>query len=140
MLVLRTRSGREMTDYLWLFSIFCTTQITSVYSQKLNPNEKAPNFTLPTLNGPIVYKGVGHKDTNVHPPMIFHEFTNHSGFLECLWTKDSSILELIDNSPDNVKYIFMTSSNDATATAEWMKKRFEDALEKYYSLAKNLST
>lgn len=140
MLVLRTRSGREMTDYLWLFSIFCMTHITSVYSQKLNPNEKAPNFTLPTLNGPIVYKGVGHKDTNVHPPMIFHEFTNHSGFLECLWTKDSSILELIDNSPDNVKYIFMTSSNDATATAEWMKKRFEDALEKYYSLAKNLST
>jgi len=108
-------------------------------SQKLNPGEKAPNFTLPTLRGPRIYKGINNKGTNIHPPIIFHEFTNHSGFLECLWTKDSSLMELIDNSPENTDYVFLSSSTDAVTTAEWMKQRFEDVLEKYYSLALNLS-
>jgi len=107
--------------------------------QKLNPGEKAPNFTLPTLEGPKLFKGVGNKGTNIHPPIIFHEFTNHSGFLECLWTKDSSLMELIDNSPENTDYVFLSSSTDAVSTAIWMKQRFEDVLEKYYALALNLS-
>lgn len=108
--------------------------------QKLNPEEKAPNFTLPTLKGPIIYKGLSSNETNIRPPIIFHEFTNHSGFLEALWTKETSILELIDNSPENTNYVFLTSANDAVSSAEWMKSKFEDALEKYYLLAKNLST
>lgn len=107
--------------------------------QKLNPGEKAPNFTLPTLNGPKIFKGVNGHGTNIHPPIIFHEFTNHSGFLECLWTKDSSLMELIDNSPENTDYVFLSSSTDALTTAQWMKKRFEDVLEKYFSLAQKLS-
>ncbi|XP_047136930.1 uncharacterized protein LOC100204111 isoform X1 [Hydra vulgaris] len=119
----------------------CLVFIISKYeAQKLNPDEKAPNFTLPTLKGPLVYKGIGHPETNINPPIIFHEFTNHSGFLECLWTKDSSLLELIDNSPENAHYVFLSSSNNAAATAEWMRMRFEEILEKYYTLAKNLST
>lgn len=108
------------------------------HSQKLNPNEIAPNFTLSTLDGPIVYKGVNHPASNIHPPIIFHEFTNYSGFLEGLWTKDSSLLELVDNSPDNADYVFMTSERDANAIASWMKKRFEEILEKYYEIAKGL--
>ena len=108
--------------------------------QKLNPEEKAPNFTLPTLKGPIIYKGSNSNETNIRPPIIFHEFTNHSGFLEALWTKETSILELIDNSPENTNYVFLTSANDALSSAEWMKSKFEEALEKYYLLAKNLST
>jgi hypothetical protein len=108
--------------------------------QNLNPNTKAPNFTLPTLNGPIIYKGIKHNETNIHGPIIFHEFTNHSGFLECLWTKDASILELVDNSPQNTQYVFLTSANDAETTAKWMQNRFRMVLEKYYQLAKNLSS
>ena len=116
-----------------------TILVSIAFAQKLNPSEKAPNFTLPTLKGPIVYKGVGNKENTIHPPFIFHEFTNHSGFLEALWEKESSLLELIDNSPDNTHYVFLTSANDALKTADWMKQRFEDALVKYYSLATNLS-
>ena len=123
--------------------IFCVLLvacfIAPYFSQKLNPSEKAPNFTLPTLQGSIIYKGIKNEETNINLPIIFHEFTNHSGFLECLWTKESSLLELIDNSPDNTQYVFLSSSNDALGTAEWMKTQFENALEKYFSLARNLS-
>ena len=113
----------------------------TVRAQNLNPGETAPNFTLPTLSGkPLIYRGIKDNKTNIKPPLVFHEFTNHSGFLECLWTKDSSLLELIDNSPNNTDYVFLTSSNDAKQTAQWMKDRFVFALKKYFMLAKNLST
>ena len=125
---------------LHILAVYLVFIISESKAQKLNPDEKAPNFTLPTLKGPLIYKGAGHPETNINPPIIFHEFTNHSGFLECLWTKDASLLELIDNSPENAHYVFLSSSNNAAATAEWMRLRFEEILEKYYTLAKNLST
>lgn len=117
-----------------LFLLLCRACV----SQKLNPNEIAPNFTLSTLDGPIIYKGAKNPASTIHPPIIFHEFTNYSGFLEGLWTKDSSLLELVDNSPDNADYVFMTSEQDANGIASWMKKRFEEILEKYYEIAKGL--
>jgi len=131
----------KLMDILGKLLILTTLiNVNNILCQKLNPDEKAPNFTLPALKGPLVYKGISHPDTNIHPPIIFHEFTNHSGFLECLWTKESSLLELIDNSPENTNYVFLTSANDAITSAEWMKSKFEDVLEKYFTLAKNLST
>lgn len=128
--------ARQKIMWWFIVLLYC---VALASCQKLNPGEKAPNFTLPTLEGPKLFKGVDNKGTNIHPPIIFHEFTNHSGFLECLWTKDSSLMELIDNSPENTDYVFLSSSTDAVSTAIWMKQRFEDVLEKYYALALNLS-
>ena len=70
--------------------------------------------------------------------MIFHAFSSYSGFLEALWNKDSSILDLIDNSPDNTHYVFLNSEENPHKTAMWMKGRFESILEKYYTIAKSL--
>ena len=75
---------------------------------------------------------------NIKGPMIFHAFSSYSGFLEALWNKDSSILDLIDNSPDNTHYVFLNSEENPHKTAMWMKGRFESILEKYYTIAKSL--
>ena len=113
------------------FAVFCT-------AQKLNPNETAPNFLMSTLDGPLIYKGLNKPGSSIKGPMIFHSYSSKSGFLEALWNKDSSLLDLIDNSPDNTHYVFLNSEEDAHKTALWMKKRFESILEKYYTIAKSL--
>ena len=117
-------------------------------SQKLNPNETAPNFIMSTVDGPLIYKGPGTSKgekgssastgNTVKGPMIFHAFSSYSGFLEALWNKDSSILDLIDNSPDNTNYVFLNAEEDPHKTAVWMKSRFESILQKYYTIAKSL--
>ena len=97
-----------------------------------NPGDKAPAFRIQTLNGPLIYKNTS--DTDIKLPIIFHEFTNQSGFLEALWTKDSSIVDLLQHSPPNTQYVFMSSSPNAKKTAEWMKGRFKEILDKHYTV------
>ncbi len=100
-----------------------------------NPGDRAPPFTLPTLSGPLVYKALNN--TNIQPPIIFHEYSSHSAFLDALWHDDSSVAELLHHSPDNTQYVFFSSTTDAQKVAEWMKKRFKEVLEKYYTYIKH---
>ena len=95
-----------------------------------NPGDKAPSFILPTLSDPLVYTTLNN--TNIKPPIIFHEFTARSGFLEALWNDDSSIIDLLQYSPNNTHYVFFSSTQDAKKTAEWMKARFEQVIDKYF--------
>jgi len=125
-----------LTSYSFIFVVFLLLQ-TLCYSQTLNPNEIAPNFTISTLDGPLIYRGVGKKGS-IKGPMIFHAFSSYSGFLEALWEKDSSLLDLIDNSPDNTQYVFLNSETDPHKTALWMKQRFNSILQKYFDIAKSL--
>lgn len=101
-------------------------------SSEYNPGDNAPSFTLPTLAGPLVYKALNN--TNIKPPIIFHEFNERSGFLEALWNDDASIAELLLHSPNNTQYVFFTSSQDPKKVAEWMRGRFKTVIQKGYPL------
>ena len=96
-----------------------------------NPGDSAPSFILPTLSDPLVYKALNN--TNIKPPIIFHEFNGRSGFLEALWNDDDSIAELLQHSPNNTQYVFFTSLQDTKKVAEWMKGRFKSVINKRYS-------
>ena len=116
--------------------IFALVAVILVLSEsacsEYNPGDNAPSFTLPTLSSPLVYKALNN--TNIKPPIIFHEFNERSGFLEALWNDDTSIAELLQFSPNNTQYVFFTSSLDAKKTAEWMRGRFKTVIQKYHPL------
>lgn len=106
--------------------------LINIAASEFNPGDNAPSFILPTLSGPLVYKALNN--TNIKPPIIFHEFNVRSGFVEALWNDDASIVELLKYSPNNTQYVFFTSSQDAEKVAEWMKGRFKTVLKKHSAL------
>lgn len=120
-------------DLQLILRILCVV-VTIVFAQH-NPGDRAPAFTLPTLSGPLIYKCL--ENTNIKPPIIFHEYTSHSGFLDALWNDDASVTELLTHSPKNTQYVFFSSDSDAEKTAKWMKSRIGDVVEKHYSLIKS---
>eukprot|EP00795_Rhopilema_esculentum_P014430 gene14430-5486_t len=105
--------------------------LTNFVRADYNPGDKAASFILPTLSDPLVYKALNN--TNIKPPIIFHEFNSKSGFLEALWNDDFSILELLKHSPNNTQYVFFSSEKDAKKTATWMQQRFKSVIAKHYS-------
>ncbi len=96
-----------------------------------NPGDKAPPFTLPTLKGPIIYKAPN--DTNIKLPIIFHEYSTQSGFLDALWHDDASIIQLLQHSPNNTHYVFFSAAHNASKTADWMRLRFKEVIRKHYT-------
>eukprot|EP00794_Sanderia_malayensis_P003073 gene3073-3537_t len=108
--------------------ISCLLFASNMVVAENNPGDKAPAFTLPAIDGPIVYKSLNN--TNIKPPIIFHEYSSHSGFLDALWHSDASIVQLLRFSPSNTQYVFFSSTTDALEVAEWMKGRFREVLEK----------
>ncbi|KAI8509901.1 hypothetical protein Bbelb_123290 [Branchiostoma belcheri] len=89
----------------------------------LEPARPAPPFSLWTLDGILT-------DADLKgSPVIFHGYNSHSGFLECLWTSNSSRVSLIDRTPNNTHYVFMTRSENAYRDARWMKGLMEAAAQ-----------
>ena len=110
---------------------FTLVLLTNFVRADYNPGDKAASFILPTLSDPLVFKALNN--TNIKPPIIFHEFSSKSGFLEALWNDDLSILELLKHSPNNTEYVFFSSEKDAKKTAIWMQQRFKSVITKHYS-------
>ena len=119
----------ELRYFLGLIFLFLHATVA-----EYNPGDKAASFILPTLSDPLVYKALNN--TNIKPPIIFHEFTARSGFLEALWNDDSSIVDLLQYSPNNTHYVFFSSTQDAKKTAEWMKARFKQVIDKHFESLK----
>ncbi|XP_022088506.1 uncharacterized protein LOC110978103 [Acanthaster planci] len=92
----------------------------------LLPDQPAQPFRLFTLNGVIEYPSALLSNT----PMIFHTFNNHSGFLECLWTSESSLQTLIKGRPSNTHFVFLPTSDDPLKETLWMREQIQGAVER----------
>lgn len=99
----------------------------------LQPGDVAPSFALQTLDGRIVYKKSNTSSKTPTHPVIFHQFTRRSAFLEALWTNETSLQEFIEHSPGNTHYVFMSSSDSRSMEdVLWLRKRLHKAIEKYF--------
>ena len=92
---------------------------------ELDPGQPAKPFSLPTLQGNLVFPG---PVINQSVPILFHAFNPLSGFAQCLWNCSGSVEELIQNSPNDTHYVFMSTSLDAYFDALWMQNRFKAVL------------
>ncbi|KAM8734039.1 uncharacterized protein AB9X84_022967 [Acanthopagrus schlegelii] len=80
------------------------------------PGDIADAFTVRTLDGEFRYKpGV------LRGPLIIHAFTNKSGFLECLWSSESSLSSLVQDLPDSTQVLFLSLDDSAVTDALWMR-------------------
>ena len=93
----------------------------------IQPGAKAQNFQIWTLNnGLVTYPGPKLPE-NVS--IGFHAFTNHSGFLECMWTNSKSLVDFVNTSPSVSRFVFMTFDSNAVEIVTWMRKQLDIAIK-----------
>ncbi|TKS82579.1 hypothetical protein D9C73_016688 [Collichthys lucidus] len=80
------------------------------------PGDTAAAFTAPTLDGEFSYK-----PGTLRGPLIIHAFTNKSGFLECMWSSESSLTSLVQDLPDSTQVLFLSLDDSAVSDALWMR-------------------
>lgn len=86
------------------------------------PGDIADAFMVRTLDGEFRYKpGV------LRGPLIIHAFTNKSGFLECLWSSESSLSSLVQDLPDSAQVLFLSLDDSAVTDALWMRDQLHRA-------------
>lgn len=108
--------------------VVCVDNIPS-----LNPGDAAPPFVLQTLLGRLVYDP-GSPSSNIQPPLVFHAFTNKSGFLEALLHNSNSLIDLIANSPENTQYVFMSWDEHAFLVSKTFEEKLKDACYSYHKM------
>ena len=90
-------------------------------SPKFIPGSKAGQFKVSTLNGILKYPSSSFNESS---PILFHSFNWDSAFLQCLWNCTGSLEGLVEYSPENVYYVFMSKSKEtAFEDALWMRNR-----------------
>ncbi len=72
------------------------------------PGQKVNPFQLPTLKGVLKYPGPVINETT---PVLINSYKPYSGFLDCLWTSNQSVTDLLLHSPNNTHYIFTSDTN-----------------------------
>lgn len=82
------------------------------------PGDAAGAFTVLTLDGKFCYEPSSHRG-----PVFVHAFTNKSGFLECLWSSESSLGSLVDELPDSAQVLFLSLDDSAVSDALWMREQ-----------------
>lgn len=84
------------------------------------PGDLAAAFRVPTLDGEFSYQpGAGRG------PLVIHAFTNKSGFLECLWSSESSLSSLVEDLPDSTQVLFLSMDDSAVSDALWMREQLQ---------------
>ncbi|XP_008297579.1 uncharacterized protein LOC103370331 [Stegastes partitus] len=86
------------------------------------PGDLAPAFKVPTLDGEFTYQPGA-----LRGPLVIHAFTNKSGFLECLWSSESSLSSLVDALPDSAQVLFVSLDDSAVSDALWMREQLQRA-------------
>uniref|UniRef100_A0A8P4KGC4 Si:dkey-256h2.1 n=1 Tax=Dicentrarchus labrax TaxID=13489 RepID=A0A8P4KGC4_DICLA len=86
------------------------------------PGDLAAAFTVRTLDGEFSYQPGA-----LRGPLIIHAFTNKSGFLECLWSSESSLSSLVQNLPDSAQVLFLSLDDSAVPDALWMREQLQRA-------------
>lgn len=86
------------------------------------PGDLAAAFTVPTLAGDLSYQ-----PGTVRGSLVIHAFTNKSGFLECLWSSDSSLSSLVQDLPSSTQVLFVSLDDSAVSDALWMRRQLQRA-------------
>lgn len=84
------------------------------------PGDLADAFTVPTLDGHFSYEPGA-----LRGPLIVHAFTNKSGFLECLWSSESSLNSLVEDLPESTQLLFLSLDDSAVSDALWMRDQVQ---------------
>lgn len=82
------------------------------------PGDLAEPFTVRTLDGEFSYAPGA-----LRGPLIIHTYTNKSGFLECLWTSESSLRSLVEHLPDSTHLLFLSLDDSALSDVTWMREQ-----------------
>lgn len=93
-----------------------------VVSAGPEPGDVAAAFTVPTLDGEFSYQPGA-----LRGPVVIHAFTNKSGFLECLWSSESSLSSLVQDLPDSTQVLFLSLDDSAVSDALWMREQLQRA-------------
>ncbi|XP_071326608.1 uncharacterized protein [Trachinotus anak] len=86
------------------------------------PGDVAPAFKVPTLDGEFSYQPGALPGS-----VVIHAFTNKSGFLECLWSSESSLSSLVQELPDSTHVLFLSLDDSAVSDALWMRDQLQRA-------------
>jgi len=85
----------------------------------VEPGDAAPAFRVPTLDGEFSYSPGSLRGGGA---LVIHAFTHKSGFLECMWTNESSLAELVRGAlPDTTHVLFLSMDDSAAEDALWMR-------------------
>lgn len=84
------------------------------------PGDLANPFTVRTLDGEFSYEPGA-----LRGPLIIHAFTNKSGFLECLWSSESSLTSLVQDLPESTQVLFLSLDDSAVSDALWMRDQVQ---------------
>ena len=117
--------------YLVLFYLLYATH-KAVCLPKYNPGDIAPSFEIQTLDGRLVYKEKSSEDKSPSNPIMFCAFTNRSAFLQALWTEEGSVRRLLERSPKNTEYIFLSLSDNARSDVKEMRENLLGEMERLY--------
>ena len=104
---------------------YLLTNVKDAPLVELSPGQPAKPFAVPTLRGNLVYPG---PIINPTVPVLFHAFNPLSGFGQCLWNCSGSIEALVEKSPADTHYVFMSTSVNAFDDAVWMHNQFKAAI------------
>ncbi|XP_041648683.1 uncharacterized protein si:dkey-256h2.1 isoform X2 [Cheilinus undulatus] len=91
---------------------------TTASSAGPEPGDPAAAFTVRTLDGEFSYK-----PGSLQGPLIVHAFTKHSGFLECLWSSESSLTSLVEELPNSTQILFLSLDESSVTDAQWMREQ-----------------
>lgn len=86
------------------------------------PGDLAAAFRVPTLDGEFIYQPGAVKGS-----LVIHAFTNKSGFLECMWSSESSLSSLVEELPDSTQVLFVSLDDSAVSDALWMREQLQRA-------------
>ncbi|XP_063054306.1 uncharacterized protein si:dkey-256h2.1 [Engraulis encrasicolus] len=81
------------------------------------PGDNAAPFEIKTLDGTFNYP------LQNNCSVIVHAFTNKSAFLECLWSTDASLTDLVEYLPENTHVLFLSLDDSAAKDALWMREQ-----------------
>ncbi|XP_037532446.1 uncharacterized protein si:dkey-256h2.1 [Nematolebias whitei] len=84
------------------------------------PGDVAAAFTVPTLDGTFSYEPGALKGS-----LVIHAFTNKSGFLECLWSSESSLTSLLEGLPDSTQVLVLSLDESAATDVLWMRDQLQ---------------
>ena len=127
MCAIMTSKSKELLSSIFL----CLFLLFDCQLPKLQPGDLAPSFALQTLQGRIIYKKARSSSKTPKHPVIFHLYTKRSAFLRALWTNDTSLEALIEHSPGNTNFVFLTYS-DSMDEVLWMRERLHKAIDEYF--------
>ncbi|XP_017541676.1 uncharacterized protein si:dkey-256h2.1 [Pygocentrus nattereri] len=84
-----------------------------------DPGDPAPAFRVPLLDGEFIYPPLGSSRSS----LIIHAFTNKSAFLECLWTSNESLSDLVEFLPPSAQVLVLSMDDSAGEQALWMREQ-----------------